>query len=147
MKSRTDGVHCRESADTGPAALKVVAVTGAAMLFQVSPWTSFYASLFPHPLLYATAAVDNYLLRTYAKRHSIFPVQLTTSGRDRHTRRFTSNLPNVLDHEQSLFVRVFCMYISYSTVYYILYLVYIYTRYSTIHFMFARKGTSYIYSL
>ena len=27
---RTDGVHCRESAGTGPVALKVVRVTGAA---------------------------------------------------------------------------------------------------------------------
>ena len=26
---RTDGVHCQESADTGPAALKVIPVTGA----------------------------------------------------------------------------------------------------------------------
>ena len=29
---RTDGVHCRESAGTGPVVLKVVPVTGAAIL-------------------------------------------------------------------------------------------------------------------
>ena len=35
---RTDGVHCRESAGTGPVVLKVVSVSVAAIL-QVSPWT------------------------------------------------------------------------------------------------------------
>ena len=42
---RTDGVHCRESAGTGPVVLKEVRVTGAAF---ASPWTNYYcAPLFP----------------------------------------------------------------------------------------------------
>ena len=40
----TDGVRCRESADTGPVVLKVVPVTGAAF---ASPWTNQYAPVFP----------------------------------------------------------------------------------------------------
>ena len=36
---RTDGVHCRESAGTGPAVLKVVPATGATFA-EVSPWTN-----------------------------------------------------------------------------------------------------------
>ena len=40
---RTSGVHCRESAGTGPAVLKVVPVTGAAFAL---PWTNQYAPLF-----------------------------------------------------------------------------------------------------
>ncbi|CAM9231416.1 unnamed protein product, partial [Ascophyllum nodosum] len=47
---RTDSVHCRESAGTGPVVLKVVPVTGAAIL-QVTMDQSMCASLFPHPLL------------------------------------------------------------------------------------------------
>ena len=47
---RTDGVHCPESADTGPVALKVVPVTGAAIL-QVTMDQLMYAYIFPHPLL------------------------------------------------------------------------------------------------
>ena len=43
---RTGGVHCRESTGTGPAVLKVVPVTGAAL--QVSPWANQCAPLFPH---------------------------------------------------------------------------------------------------
>ena len=46
---RTDGLHCRESAGTGPVVLKVVAVTGAAIL-QVTMDQLMCASLFPHPL-------------------------------------------------------------------------------------------------
>ena len=43
---RTDCVHCRESAGTGPVVLKVVRVTGAAF---ASPWTKCYcAPLFSH---------------------------------------------------------------------------------------------------
>ena len=34
---RTDGVHCRESAGTGPAALKVVPVTGVAFVCHHGP--------------------------------------------------------------------------------------------------------------
>ena len=47
---RTDGVHCRESAGTGPIVLKVVPVTGAAIL-QVTMDQLMCASLFPHPPL------------------------------------------------------------------------------------------------
>ena len=47
---RTDGVHCRESAGTWPIVLKVVLVTGAAIL-QVTMDQLMCASLFPHPLL------------------------------------------------------------------------------------------------
>ena len=46
---RTNGVHCRESAGTGP--LKVVPVTGAAIL-QVTMDQIMCASRFPHPLEY-----------------------------------------------------------------------------------------------
>ena len=45
---RTDGVHCRESAGTGPVVLKVVPVTGAAIL-QVAMDQLMCASLIPHP--------------------------------------------------------------------------------------------------
>ena len=50
---RTDGVHCRESAGTGPAALKVVPVTGAAIL-QVTMDQSINVRLclFSHPSPY-----------------------------------------------------------------------------------------------
>ena len=44
---RTDGIHCRESAGTGPVVLKVVPVTGAAMC----------SSLFPHPLMVCSGYV------------------------------------------------------------------------------------------
>ena len=48
---RTDGVHCRESAGTGPVVLKkIVPVMGAA-IFQVPIDQSMCASLSPHPLL------------------------------------------------------------------------------------------------
>ena len=47
---RTDGVHCRESAGTGPVDLKVVPVMGSAIL-QVTMDQIIFASLFPHPLL------------------------------------------------------------------------------------------------
>ena len=39
----TDGVHCRESADTGPVIPKVVPVMGAAF---ASPWTNYCAPIF-----------------------------------------------------------------------------------------------------
>ena len=44
----TDGVHCRESASTGALVLKVVPVTGVAML-QVTMDQLMCASLFRHP--------------------------------------------------------------------------------------------------
>ena len=47
---RTDGVHCRESAGTGPVVLKVVPVPDAAIL-QVTMDQLMCASLFSHPLL------------------------------------------------------------------------------------------------
>ena len=47
---RTDGIHCRESASTGPVVLKIVPVTGAAIL-QVTMDQLMCASLFPRPLL------------------------------------------------------------------------------------------------
>ena len=46
---RTNGVHCRKSAGTGPVVLKVVPVTGAAIL-QVNMDQLMCASLFPHGL-------------------------------------------------------------------------------------------------
>ena len=48
---RADGVHCRESAGTGPVVLKVVAVTGAA--FASPLYQSMCASIFSHPVLEA----------------------------------------------------------------------------------------------
>ena len=50
VQLRTDGVHCRESAGTGPVVLKSVPVTGAAIL-QVTMDQLMCTSLFPHPLL------------------------------------------------------------------------------------------------
>ena len=47
---RTDGVHCRESAGTGPVVLKIVPVTGAAFL-QINVDQLTCASLSPHPIL------------------------------------------------------------------------------------------------
>ena len=46
----TDGVHCRESAGTGPVNLKVVPVTGAALTGHPGPINLRLSSL--HPLLY-----------------------------------------------------------------------------------------------
>ena len=46
---RTDGVHCRESAGTGPVVLKVVLVTGAAFAGHRGPINVRLP--FPHPLL------------------------------------------------------------------------------------------------
>ena len=45
---RTDGVHCRESAGTGPVNLKVV--PNECCLGR-SPWTNQYAPLFPAPTI------------------------------------------------------------------------------------------------
>ena len=47
---RTNDIHCRESAGTGPVNLKVVPVTGAA-ISQVTMDQLICASHFPHPLL------------------------------------------------------------------------------------------------
>ena len=47
---RTDGVYCRELSGTEPVLLKVVPVTGVAIL-QVAMDQLMFASLFPHPLL------------------------------------------------------------------------------------------------
>ena len=47
---RTDGIHCQESAGTGPVVLKVVPVTGAAIL-KATMEQLMRASLFPHPLV------------------------------------------------------------------------------------------------
>ena len=46
---RTDGVHCRESAGTGPVVLKVVQVTGAAFADHRGP--IIVRLFFLHPLL------------------------------------------------------------------------------------------------
>ena len=45
---RNDGVHCRESAGTGPVNLKVVP-NGCCL--GKSPWTNQYAPLFPTPTI------------------------------------------------------------------------------------------------
>ena len=45
---RTDGVHCRESAGTGPVVLKVVPVTDAATL-KVTMDQLMCGSIFPRP--------------------------------------------------------------------------------------------------
>ena len=54
---RTNDVHCRESAGTGPVVLKVVPATGAAIL-QVTTDQIICASLFPHPLLAVMCGVS-----------------------------------------------------------------------------------------
>ena len=45
---RTDGVHCRESAGTAPVNLKVVPKK---CCLGRSPWTNYYAPLFPTPTI------------------------------------------------------------------------------------------------
>ena len=56
---RTDGVHFRESAGTGPVNLKVVPVTGTgASIVQVTMDQLICASLFPHPLMVRSGHVD-----------------------------------------------------------------------------------------
>ena len=47
---RSDGIHCRESACTGPVVLKVVLVTGAAFL-GIALYQLMCAPVFPYPLL------------------------------------------------------------------------------------------------
>ena len=54
---RTDGVHCQDAAGTRPVVLKVVPVTGAAIL-QVTMDQLMCASLFPHPLLVWSGHVE-----------------------------------------------------------------------------------------
>ena len=46
---RTDGVHCRESAGTGLVNLKVV--PNECCCLSRSPWTNYYAPLFPTPTI------------------------------------------------------------------------------------------------
>ena len=55
---RTNDVHCRESAGTGPVVLKIVPVTGAAIL-QVTMDQLICASLSPHPLLVWSGHVES----------------------------------------------------------------------------------------
>ena len=64
---RTDGVHCRESASTGPVVLKVVRVTDAAF---ASPWTNDYcAPLFSHTRCWYKVSMFKYKkLRGFAKK-------------------------------------------------------------------------------
>ena len=55
---RTDGVHSRQSAGTGPVVLKAVRVMGAA--FSGITMDQFLrASLFPHPLLACTNTINS----------------------------------------------------------------------------------------
>ena len=55
---RTNGVHCREVAGTGPVVLKVIVpVTGAA-IFQVTMGQLVCSSLFPHPIFIVFLIVD-----------------------------------------------------------------------------------------
>ena len=52
----TDGVHCRESADTGPVNLKVVPNK---CCLDRSPWTKSYAPLFPAPTIGMNGHVES----------------------------------------------------------------------------------------
>ena len=54
---RTDGIHCRESAGTGPVNLKVVPDE---CCLGRSPWTNQYAPLFPTPTTGMKWACCNY---------------------------------------------------------------------------------------
>ena len=56
---RADGVHCRESAGTGPVVLRVVPVTGAATMDQL-----MCASLFPHSLVVWRGHVESTISET-----------------------------------------------------------------------------------
>ena len=52
---RTDGLHCRESAGTGPVVLRVVRVRGAVFASQ---WTNYYcAPLFSHTLYWYKVSI------------------------------------------------------------------------------------------
>ena len=49
----TDGVHRRESAETGPVVLNILPVAGAAYYYSgtVTPWTHFVRPFFPTPII------------------------------------------------------------------------------------------------
>ena len=72
MQSRTDGVHCRESAGTEPVNLKKVAsITGAALAGHHGPMRLF----FPHPLL-VFVVVFSTLLSDRASNDPVIYVQV-----------------------------------------------------------------------
>ena len=96
---RTDGVHCRESNGTGPVALKVVPVAGAAFSgFTVVQLMC--ASLFPHPQIGMkwTCAIqresepyaDNYNIRTFMSPRK------TESDLSYNCTRYNNNRPQLL---------------------------------------------------
>ena len=59
-----DGIHCRESAGTGPVLIIVVPVTGAAFSGTVLPWTNQCAPPFSHVLyLYVVDMCDTESIR------------------------------------------------------------------------------------
>ena len=69
---RTGGVHCRESAGTGPVVLKAVPVTsGAATFLQVTMDRLMRAYLFPHPHLVQSGHVN----RRYGHIYRFHPHQ------------------------------------------------------------------------
>ena len=96
---RTDGVHCRESAGTVPVVLKVVPVTGAAILQVAMDYDQFMcASLFwkmsgrKRDGTTEPVSRDQILRRGRRQGNSILPLELTTSWIGNHTRL----VPNLL---------------------------------------------------
>ena len=63
---RTDSVHCRESAGTGPVNLKVV--PNEECFLGRSPWTNLYAPLFPTPTIGMKWACWKYTARRSQQR-------------------------------------------------------------------------------
>ena len=98
MQVRTDRVHCRESAGTGPVNLKVVRVTVAA--FQVSPWTIFCLPLLSHIHyfygIYVYRYVSIYLCTRYVCRAMYFFIFLFFYFFHLTYSRWTSLLPSCL---------------------------------------------------
>ena len=78
---RTDGVHCRESAGTGPVVLKVILVLGAASSGTVSPWTNQCAPLFFH--IYCWHVVDMCDIESIGYRMSGLPEASVNNRRKR----------------------------------------------------------------
>ena len=61
---RTDGVHCRESAGTGPVNLKIVP-NGCCL--GISPWTNQYSPLFPTPTIGMKWPCWKYMVITFSR--------------------------------------------------------------------------------
>ena len=105
---RTDGVHCRESAGTGPVNLKVVPVTGAALAGPHGPIKMRLS--FPHPLLvwrghvesiYITAIIILILIHVCVCVCVFFPFILDIKFVGRTSRGHTGGRSHRISHPPS----------------------------------------------